>query len=124
MDFVMGLPKTSKRFDTILVTIDILTKSTHFLPIQTTYLLDRLAQLYVDEIVQLHRVPVSIMSNRDPRFASRFWSGLQQAIGTKLYFIMFFHPQIDRQFERTIQILKDIMRVCVIYLKGSLDAHL
>lgn len=69
-------------------------------------------------------VLVSIVSYRDPRFASRFWSGLQNAMGSRLCFSTTFHPQIDRQSERTIQSLEDMMIACVIDLKGSWDAHL
>ena len=73
MDFVCGLPRTSKNYDAIWVVVDWLTKSAHFIPIRMNYSLDKLAELYVNEIVRLHGVPVSIVSNRDPRFTSRFW---------------------------------------------------
>ena len=72
MDFVMGLPRTSFGHDGIWVIVDRLTKSAHFLAIRATYSLDMLAHLYVNEIVRLHGVPISIMSDRDPRFISRF----------------------------------------------------
>lgn len=72
IDFVMRLAKTSKKFNVIWVIMDRLTKSAHFLPIQATYPLDQLAQLYVDEILQLHGVPLSIVSIKDLRFAFRF----------------------------------------------------
>ncbi len=72
MDFVMGLPKTQKNHDAVWVIVDRLTKSAHFLPVRMDYSLDRLAKLYIDEIVRLHGVPVSIVSDRDPRFTSRF----------------------------------------------------
>jgi adenylosuccinate synthase len=72
MDFVIGLPKTVTGLE-IWVVMDRLTKSTHFLPIKTTYDMSRLAKEYVDEIVQLHGVPVLIISDRDPGFTSRFW---------------------------------------------------
>lgn len=72
MDFVNGLPKTSRGFDVIWVIVDILTKSSHFLLIQVTYSLDRLAKLYVDEILRLHEIPIGIVSDRDARFTSRF----------------------------------------------------
>ena len=66
MDFVLGLPRSSKGFDSIWVVIDRLTKSTHFLPVKKTYPIHRLARLYVDEIVRLHGVPASIVSDKDP----------------------------------------------------------
>ena len=95
MDFVTGLPKSVKGHDAIWVIVDRLTKSSHFLPIKTTFSLDRLAQLYVMEIVRLHGVPVSIVSDRDPRFTSKFWNSLHKAMGTKLDFSTAFHPQTD-----------------------------
>jgi hypothetical protein len=66
------------------------------------YSMDRLAELYIKEIVRLHGVPVSIVSDRDPRFTSRFWRSLQEAMGTRLTFSTAFHPQTDGQTERTI----------------------
>ncbi|KAL0410911.1 UNVERIFIED_CONTAM: Retrovirus-related Pol polyprotein from transposon [Sesamum latifolium] len=103
---------------------DRLTKSTHFLPIRQGDSLDKLAELYVAEIVRLHGVPVSIVSDRDPRFTSHFWRSLQRALGTKLYFSTAFHPQTDEQSERTIQTLEDMMRACTIEFKGNWDDHL
>jgi hypothetical protein len=95
MDFVCGLPRTSKNHDAIWVVVDRLTKSAHFDPIRMNYSLDKLAEIYVNEIVRLHGVPVSIISDRDSRFTSWFWGCLQKAIGTKLNFSTAFHPQID-----------------------------
>ena len=73
---IVGLPSTRAGFDAIWVIIDRLTKSTHFLPIHNKFSLDRLAELYISEIVRLHEVLVSIVSDRDPRFTSRFWRKL------------------------------------------------
>ena len=73
MDFVLGLPRTQRRHDAIWVIVDRLTKYAHFLPISLKYSLEKLAKLYLDEIMRLHRIPMSIVSNRDPRFVSRFW---------------------------------------------------
>ena len=72
-----------------------MTKSAHFLPIKATYTTDRYAKLYVAEIVKLHGVPVSIVSDRDPMFTSRFWVSLQTALGALLKFSTAFHPQTD-----------------------------
>ena len=124
MDFVTGLLKSVKGHDAIWVIVDRLTKSSHFLPIKTTFSLDRLAQLYVMEIVRLHGVPISIVSDRDPRFTSKFWNSLHKAMGTKLDFSSAFHPQNDGQLERTIQTLEDMLRACVLDLKGSWEIHL
>ena len=72
--------------------VDRLTNSSHFLPINVEDSLEKLAQLYVDEIVRLHGVPVSIVSDRDPKFTSRSWPSLQAALGTRLHFSTTFHP--------------------------------
>ena len=92
MDFVTGLPRTRRQHDSIWVIVDRLTKSAHFLLVSNDDPLDKLAQLYVEEIVRLHGVPLSIVSYRDPRFTSRFWSSLQDAMGTRLHFSTAFHP--------------------------------
>ena len=92
MDLVTGLPRTQRQHDAIWVIVDRLTKSAHFLPINVEDSLEKLAQLYVDEIVRLHGVPVSIVSDRDPRFTSRFWPSLQTALGTRQHFSTAFHP--------------------------------
>ena len=86
--------------------------------------IEKLAELYVKEIVRLHGTPVSIVSDRDPRFTSRFWPSLQRALGTRLHFSTAFHPQTDGQSERTIQTLEDMLRACVLEFKGSWDRHL
>ena len=99
-------------------------QSAHFLPVRTDYSLDKLAELYMREIVQLHRIPISIISDRDLRFTSRFWGKLQEALGTQLNFSTMFHPQMDGQLERVIQVLEDMLRSCVIDYKGSWDRHI
>ena len=108
----------------ICVVVDRLTKSAHFLAGKVTYTVDNWAQLYVKEIVRLHGVPVSIVSDRDPRFTSAFWSGLQKAIGTRLDFSTAFHPQTDGQTKRLNQILEDMLRACVLDFKESWDSKL
>ena len=118
MDFVVGLPRTRAGFNVIWVIVDRLTKSAHFLPVRTKFSLDRLAELYINEIVRLHGVPVTIVSDRDPRFTSRFWPKLQNALGATLHFSIAFHPQTDGQSERTIQTLEDMLRTCVLDFKG------
>ncbi|KAL5836129.1 hypothetical protein ACOSQ4_015626 [Xanthoceras sorbifolium] len=124
MDFVTGLPLTRSKHDAVWVIVDRLTKSAHFLPVRTDYSLDRLAELYIREIVRLHGVPVSIISDRDPRFTSRFWKKFQEALGTRLSFSTAFHPQTDGQSERVIQVLEDMLRSCVIEFEGSWADHL
>lgn len=72
MDLVIGLPVTQNEHNAILVIVDRLTKSAHFLPVKTTFKMGRYARLYMKEIIRLHGVPVSIVSDRDPRFVSKF----------------------------------------------------
>ncbi|CAL9006102.1 unnamed protein product [Prunus brigantina] len=120
MDFVFKLPRTSKGHDGIWVIVDRLTKSAHFLPVKETYPLSRLAKLFVDEIIRLHGAPVSIVSDRDARFTSRFWKCLHEAMGTRLRFSTAFHPQTDGQSERTIQTLEDMLRSCVLHYHSSI----
>ena len=124
MDFVTKLPKTRKGNDAIWVIVDRLTKSAHFLPIKETFSMERLAKLYVDEIVSLHGVPLSIISDRDSRFTSRFWTSFQESMGTRLNLSTAYHPQTDGQSERTIQTLEDMLRACVIDFGGNWDNHL
>ena len=95
MDFVSGLLRSPKSNDSIWVIVDRLTKFAHFIPIRTTDPL-RLAELYVKEIVRLHGVPISIVSDRDTHFVSKFWEALQKAMGTTLHFSTVFHSQTDR----------------------------
>ena len=70
MDFVVGLPKTLGKFDSFWVIVDKLTKSAHFIPVKVTYNVEKLAKLYISEIVRLHRVPLSIISDRGTQFTS------------------------------------------------------
>ncbi|GKV05622.1 hypothetical protein SLEP1_g17609 [Rubroshorea leprosula] len=94
MDFIMGLPKTRRQFGAIW------------------------------EIVRLHGVPVSIVSDRDPRFIARFWRSFQKAMGTQLKLSTAYHPQTDGQSERTIQVLEDMLRACALDFPESWDDHL
>ncbi|EOY16856.1 Retrotransposon protein [Theobroma cacao] len=124
MDFVTGLPRTSGGYDSIWIVVDRLTKSAHFLPVKTTYGAAQYARVYVDEIVRLHGIPISIVSDRGAQFTSRFWGKLQEALGTKLDFSTAFHPQTDGQSERTIQTLEDMLRACVIDLGVRWEQYL
>nr|XP_028952681.1 uncharacterized protein LOC114822475 [Malus domestica] len=103
MDFVTGLPMTREGHDSIWVIVDRLTKSAHFIAVEKTYTLERLARLFLDVIIKLHRVPVSIISDRDPRFTSHFWGSLHNAMGTKLSFSTAFHPQTNGYYQASIQ---------------------
>ncbi|MCH88536.1 retrotransposon protein [Trifolium medium] len=114
MDFVGGLPKTANGNEVIWVIVDRLMKLAHFIAIKTGMLVPKLAEIYVEQIVRLHGIPSSIVSDRDPRFTSRFWESFQKALGTKLRLSSAYHPQTDGQSERTIQSLEDLLRACVL----------
>ncbi|KAA0052060.1 retrotransposon protein, putative, Ty3-gypsy subclass [Cucumis melo var. makuwa] len=116
------LPKTLKGYTVIWVVVGRLTKSVHFVPEKSTYTVNKWGQLYMTEIVRLHEVPVSIVSDIDARFTLKFWKGLQLALGTRLDFSTTFHPQTDGQTERLNQILEDMMRACVLEFSGSWDS--
>ena len=124
MDFITGLPRTQRKYDSIWVIVDRLTKSAHFLPVRTTYSAEDYARLYVREIVRLHGVPTSIISDRGAQFTANFWRSFQKGLGTQVNLSTAFHPQTDGQAERTIQTLEDMLRACIIDFKGSWDDHL
>jgi hypothetical protein len=124
MDFVGGLTRTQKGHDSIWVIVDRLTKSAHFLPVKSTYKTSQYAELFISEIVKLHEVLVSIVSDRDSIFPSHFWKAFQKALGTRLKLSTSHHPQTDGQTERTIQVLEDMLRACILEDGGSWNNHL
>jgi transposase InsO family protein len=124
MDFITGLPHTSKGYDSIWVIVDRLTKVAHFIPVNTTYKCSQLAKLYMAQIVYLHGVLKKIVSDRGSQFTSRFWKSLHDNMGTKLNFGSTYHPQTDGQTERTNQALEDMLRACVLRHGGSWDKSL
>ena len=123
MDFVTHLPRTQQKHDAVWVIVDRITKLAHFLVMQMTFALERFYRLYIREIVRLYGVPVSIVSDRDPRFTAHFWKSFQKAMGTRLTMSTAFHPQTDGQSERTKQVLEDMLRTCVLDHKGSWEEH-
>ncbi|GJV06394.1 putative reverse transcriptase domain-containing protein [Tanacetum coccineum] len=124
MDFIIKLPKTLSGYDTIWVIVDRLTKSAHFFPMKVTDTMERLARIYLKEVVSRNEVPVSIISDCDSKFTSHFWQSLQKALGTRLDMSTAYHPQTNGQSERTIQTLKDMLRACVIDFRNGWDKHL
>ncbi|KAH0672578.1 hypothetical protein KY284_023665 [Solanum tuberosum] len=124
MDFVVGLPRSSRGVDSIWVIVDRLTKSAHFLPVHTTFSTERLARIYIREVVRLHGVPVSIISDWGSQFTSSFWRAFQEELGTRVPLSTAFHPQTDGQSERTIQVLEDMLRACVMDFGGQWDQFL
>jgi hypothetical protein len=95
MDFIVGLPRTQVRCDSIWVIVDRLTKVAHFIVVKTTYSGAKLAELYMSRIICLHGVPKKIVSNRGFQFTSMFWEKLHESMDTKLNFSSAYHPQTD-----------------------------
>ncbi|XXG47566.1 hypothetical protein AAC387_Pa02g2193 [Persea americana] len=126
MDFISGLPNTKKGNNAIWIILDSLTKSAYFIPMKTGNKMHMvpLAELFVNEIVNRHGQPVSITSNRDSRFVSRFWKTLHESMGTRLQFSTMYHPQTDGQSERTLQTLEDMFCACVLDFKVQWDEYL
>ncbi|GJT00409.1 putative reverse transcriptase domain-containing protein [Tanacetum coccineum] len=109
MDFVTKLPKLPQGHNTIWLIVDRLTKSAIFTPIRETNSMEKLVRLYIKEVVVRHGIPISIICDCDPRFASCFWRSLQKALGTTLDMSTVYHPETDGQSERTIQTLEDML---------------
>ena len=92
MDFIVGLPRTQRGYDSIWVIVDRLTKVPHFIPVKTTYNEPKLVELYMEKIVCLHGVPKKIMSDRGTQFTSHFWQQVHTSLETKLNFSTTYHP--------------------------------
>ncbi|GJT44127.1 reverse transcriptase domain-containing protein [Tanacetum coccineum] len=102
MDFVTKPTKSTQGHDTIWVIVDRLTKSAIFIPMRENDPMEKLARMYLKEVVTRHGIPVSVICDRDPRFTSNFWKSLQKALGTSLDMSTAYHPETDGQSERTI----------------------
>ena len=124
MDFVTALPRCPKGNNAVWVVVDRLTKSTHFIPFRVGQSTEFLADKYMREVLWLHVVPVSIVSDRNTRFRSHFWESLQESLETRLKFNTSYHLETDGQSKWIIQILEDMLRACMIDFKGSWEDHL
>nr|AAD37020.1 putative retroelement pol polyprotein [Arabidopsis thaliana] len=125
MDFVTRLPTGIKsKHNAVWVVVDRLTKSAHFMAISDKDGAEIIAEKYIDEIMRLHGIPVSIVSDRDTRFTSKFWNAFQKALGTRVNLSTAYHPQTDGQSERTIQTLEDMLRACVLDWGGNWEKYL
>jgi hypothetical protein len=124
MDFIVSLPRTQSRYDSIWVIVDQLTKVAHFITVKTTYSGLQLVELYMSMIVCLHGVPKKIVSERGTQFTSKFWERLHETFDTQLHFSSTYHPQTDGQTERVNQILEDMMRACALHYGRSWDKNL
>jgi len=110
MDFIVSLPRTQRGNDAIMVVVDYLSKTTHFIPFEKIDDASRVAYLYSKEVVKLHGIPRSIVSDRDTKFLSHFWRCLWWLLGTKLLYNTSHNPQIDGQIEVTNKTLATLLR--------------
>jgi hypothetical protein len=124
MDLITQLPRSQTGFDAIVVVVDKSSKMIHCIPTTTTVTAPQLASLFFREIVRLHGLPSSIISDRDPRFTSIFWRELWKQCGTKLAMTTAYHPEGDGQTERANRTLEDMLRAYVNVKQNDWDQHL
>jgi hypothetical protein len=121
MDFIVGLPKTAKGYDSVWVIVDRLTKIAHFLLVKTIHPVTVYAQLYIARILSLHGILKTTVSDRGPQFISKFWEELHKSLGTKLLHSSTYHLQTSGQTERVNQILEDMLRAFVLEFPQKWD---
>jgi hypothetical protein len=114
MDFIVGLPRTLRGYNSIWVIMDCLTKLAHFIPVATTYRVRQYVELYLSRIVRYHGIPKTIISDRWSIFVARICEQLHECMGTHLIRSTAYHPQTDGQTERVNQIIEDMLRACVL----------
>ena len=124
MDFVPQLPLSKNGYDSLYVIVDKLTKMVHYIPTTTNADAPEVAKLFMNNVVKLHGVPESIVSDRDTRFTSMFWKSLWEQLGTKLHMSTAYHPQCDGQTERANRVLEEALRAYVSPLHDDWDDHL
>lgn len=124
MNFITGLLLALRKKDSILIIVDRLTKSSHFLPVRTDYMLEKYVEFYINEVVRPHGFLILIILDKDPRFTSRFLEKLHEVLGTRLNFSTSFHFHTNDQSNIVIQVLEDMFRSCVNEFEGSWERHL
>jgi hypothetical protein len=124
MHFIVGLPLTAHKFDSIWIIVDRLSKSAHFIPVHTNYNVQKYAGIYIARMLCLHGVLKTIISDRGSQFVACFWEQLHASLKTHLIHSLAYHPQMDGQTERVNQILEDMLRACVLEHQGSWDQNL
>ena len=95
MNVITGLPISRRQHDSIWMIVDRMTKSAHFLPVKTTYSADDYAKLYLQEVIILHGVPITIISDTGAEFTAQFWKSFKKGLGSKVNMSTAFHPQKD-----------------------------
>ncbi|CAI7740239.1 unnamed protein product [Closterium sp. NIES-53] len=110
LDFMTGLPSTSRGHDSILVVIDKFSKMGHFIPTNATAIAEATARLFFDRIITIHGIPATLISDRDPKFTSKLWKELMGLLGTKLAISSAYHPQTDGQTEQLNQVVEQLLR--------------
>jgi hypothetical protein len=124
MDFIVELPLTVYKFNSIWVIVDRLSKSAHFIPVNINYKIHKYVEIYITRVLCLHEVPKMIISDRGSQFVTRFWEQLHASLRTHLIHSSAYHPQIDGQAERVNQVLKDMLRSHVLEHQRSWDKSL
>ena len=124
MDFITSLPKSSKQNDAIMVVVEKLSKSSHFVHVKSTCKEIDIANIFMKEIFRLHGMPRDIVSDRETKFTSIFWKSLMAGFETKLQFRTAYHPQNDGQTERVNQILEDMLRMHVMHQPKKWEDYL
>jgi hypothetical protein len=124
MDFITRLPTSSRKNDAIMVVVDKLSKSAHFIPVKLTCKAIDIANIFMKEIFRLHGMPKEIVFDRDMKFISNFWKSLMVGLGTKLLFNIAYHPQTDGQTERVNQILEYMLRMHVMHQPKKWEDYL
>ena len=123
MDFLTHLPHTPRNNTAIYIVVDRLSKQAHFIPTKDDADAPTTARLFLDQVFRLHGIPKSIVSDRDPKFTSTFWSTLMALLGTQLKMSSARHPETDGQTERTIRTLEQILRHYINLKQTDWDLH-